>query len=307
VKPHWHVLGAGAMGCLFAAQLQRGGCKCTLLLKNSGSRLNNADQSVGITITEQDQESAIDLPLSVCADSAYISHLLITTKAYDAPGAIAAISHRLDKESHILILVNGMGLREQLESLYPRLCFYSGTTTEAAYRSGDHSVVHAGSGTTKIGGRAGSTPPDWFASWSELEIQCLWERDIEGALWQKMAINCAINPLTALYCCNNGELLTTDGLADQLRGLCEEIARVSSLAGQADSAVGFYQQVCRVIEGTAANRSSMLQDVLANRPTEVDSILGFLVDTAKNLGTATPISDKLLSEIKQLEGRQVPN
>ncbi len=86
-----------------------------------------------------------------------ISHLLVTTKAYDVRAAVAGIAHLLAHDGVLLLLVNGMGLAEQLGKDWPQLDIYCGTSTEGAYTLAPQHIRHAGRGETRIGRQGQST------------------------------------------------------------------------------------------------------------------------------------------------------
>jgi len=295
MAPHWHILGAGAIGSLFASQLHQSGCAVTLL-----SRQEQRDPVV-LTIEQGDVRQNLSLARMGPAATGYISHLLVTTKAYDARTALAGVAHCLDEQSHIVLLVNGMGVLEELLADHPHLNFYAGTTTEGAYRAANGNIVHAGTGVTRLGHCASQPSPAWFQDWVAMSTHCVWDEDILTALWQKLAVNSAINPLTAIHRCNNGELLTTPAVADELRELCGEIARIAEAAGQGEIASNLQQTVEDVARDTSKNRSSMLQDVLAQRRTEIEHINGFLANTAKRLQIPAPLNTHYLNAVRNLE------
>jgi 2-dehydropantoate 2-reductase len=126
-----------------------------------------------------------------------------------------------------------------------------------------------------------------------------WDPAIGQSLWLKLAINCAINPLTALHRCRNGEL-AGPALAPLLATLCEEIMQVSAAAGFGAVTGDLPAQVAAVVHATANNRSSMLQDVLAGRGTEIDYITGYLLGVASHHGIAVPENESLYRSIVNL-------
>ena len=128
----------------------------------------------------------------------------------------------------------------------------------------------------------------------------MWDPEIDQALWLKLAINCAINPLTALHGCLNGELAQA-GLSARVTTLCDEIIEISTAAGYAEVTADLHHQVARVIAATAANRSSMLQDVAAGRRTEIDYITGYLLRAAHRHGVAAPHNEALLRSVLELD------
>jgi len=284
------------MGCLFASALTRAGHPVTLLLRKGSG--------MSIATIRVDENGAVghrlELPVSTPADSGHISHLLVTTKAPDVCPAVLSLRHRLDGASQVLLLANGLGFAEELRRELPLPAYFSGTTTEGAYRVGARHVHHAGAGLTRIGRQGVNEPPAWFSEWSEAVRPSLWDAQIDGALWLKLAINCAINPLTALHRCLNGEL-AEPRFAPAVGELVEEIMRVSAAAGFAAVTADLPAQVATVIRATANNRSSMLQDVLAGRHTEIDYITGYLLRVAGRHGIEAPRNEELMRSIVDLE------
>jgi 2-dehydropantoate 2-reductase len=292
---HWYVLGPGSIGSLFAAGLREAGCPVTLIAREAPS------PAVDLTIERDGRTRTLNFPLCDAANTGPIAQVLVTTKSYDVVDAVATIAHRLTPNAVTLILVNGMGFEEALAVNHPGLKPYFGTTTEGAYRIGPRRIRHAGSGRTLVGRSGLSMSPDWFEPWGHATSDCRWEPFIERALWQKLAVNCAINPLTAVYGCVNGELLSRDAPRQRLGQLCGEIAEVTRAEGYVEFAESLEQTVAAVIRGTAANYSSMLQDLRAGRRTEIDYITGYLLRTARRHGIDTPRNHALFQEVAQLD------
>jgi len=290
----WHVLGAGAMGCLFAAGLAGGGGRVTLLLRPG-------DRGGPLSI-ERDGET-IELALH-CADAAScgpVRRLLVTTKAYDVRAAVAGIGAQLAPDAVIVLLVNGMGLVEELAAANVHADFYCGTTTEGAFRTGPLRICHAGRGETRIGQAGRALAPAWFDAWQRGVDNCQWEQDIDTALWSKLAVNCVINPLTAVHRCRNGALASRKTLRAEVSRLCAEVSQVSYAAGYTEVAQTIDATVAQVIAGTADNRSSMLQDVEAGRRTEIDYITGHLLRVAHAHGIPALHNAALMEEVKHLD------
>jgi 2-dehydropantoate 2-reductase len=298
---HWHVLGAGAIGSLFATSLHRAGLSTTLLRRAGGSRPG----SLPVCIDTGERTETTPLPVSYNDEPSAVSHLLLTTKAYDVLAAVADVAHRLSARSHIVILVNGMGIMEELKARYPAFQFTAGTTTEGVYpvHNGEtpHHFCHAGHGITRLGQAALTRPPPWFGDWEKLDLASSWTGNIEESLWQKLAINCAINPLCAAHGCKNGALATRPELAGQVTALCDEIARVSAAAGFSDAASNIHRWVDQVIDKTRENRCSMLQDILARRRTENDYISGYLLKRARQFGVAVPRNTAVYDRVMRLD------
>lgn len=291
----WYVLGAGALGCLFASALGRTGCRTTLLLR-PGSTENHAV----VEVEHEGISSRLTLPVSTASEDGHISHLLVTTKAQDVYNAVLSVAHRLDASSQVLLLVNGLGFDQKLRSELTAPEYFYGTTTEGAYRLDHRHICHAGRGLTRIGQPGRERAPDWFSQWARAVDPSVWDPRIDQSLWLKLAINCAINPLSALQRCRNGELASPQ-LLPRVKALCEEIMRVSAAAGFAGVTAELPAQVMEVIRATAGNCSSMLQDVLAGRPTEIEYITGHLLRVARQHGVAAPHNEAVYRSILTLD------
>jgi len=175
------------------------------------------------------------------------------------------------------------------------------TTTEGAYVEADDRVVHAGHGDTAIGsldGRHTVLAESLAGVLSDAGLPTQAVPDIRQRLWQKLAVNAAINPLVARYRIRNGELRDAR-YRKEVEGIIAEVAEVMQAEGIAPPAgtglEGWRALVWKVVEATATNRASMLQDVLASRPTEHEAILGPLVSAATCHGLATPQLETLMA------------
>ena len=124
--------------------------------------------------------------------------------------------------------------------------------------------------------------------------------DILHRLWAKLFINVGINALTAIHGCLNGDLLTIPGVAERMQTAvdeAEQVARASGIAVNGDPFTATVE-VCR---RTAANISSMLQDVRRRRRTEIDAINGTVVRVGQTLGLETPENLRLVQQIRAIE------
>ncbi|AUX92647.1 2-dehydropantoate 2-reductase [Mixta gaviniae] len=223
--------------------------------------------------------------------------LLVTLKAWQVSGAVKNIQALLPEPCPILLLHNGMGTLEELRGLPQPLL--RGVTTHAAKRDGTV-IVHVAGGITHIG--PGSPESGALSDLAEMLHQALpdvaWHNDVLAACWQKLAANCVINPLSALNDCLNGELIAWP---EQIARLCDEVAAVMEREGVHTSARQLQDYVSAVIASTAQNVSSMLQDVRAQRRTEIDYITGYLLQRARAQGIAVPENTRLYEQIKRKE------
>ena len=123
-------------------------------------------------------------------------------------------------------------------------------------------------------------------------LECQPREDIEAVLWEKLVINVGINPLTALLRVPNGALLQLPEAWEVAVAAAREaqaVARAAGLSLSGDPAARL-RQVCT---DTAANHSSMLQDILAGRPTEIEALNAQVATRGRALGLPTPVNDLL--------------
>jgi len=287
----WHILGAGSLGSLWATRLARAGLPVRLILRDE-ARLATYAAKGGLTLNEQGTLQTFAIDGQTVSAPEPIQRLLVACKAYDAEQAVASVASRLSANAQVLLLQNGLGSQDAVaRSLAGKRCVFV-SSTEGAFRDEDFSVVFAGHGFNWLGdGQTASTPP-WLAELALAAIPHQWTADILERLWRKLALNCAINPLTVLHDCRNGELLDHQ---QEVRQLCAELGFVLGRCGQARAAENLQVEVERVIQATAANYSSMYQDVASGRRTEINYLLGYVCNEAARRDCPAP----LLNDLRQ--------
>lgn len=280
----WHVLGAGALGSLWATRLHRAGIPVRIILR-SAQRLADYQRAGGLTLSEAGRTSLHAIPAELPDATTPIQRLLVACKAYDAEAAITQLAPRLAPDCEMLLLQNGLGSQQSIADRWPQARCIFVSSTEGAYRDGSMHVIFAGHGQNWLGVPDGGEAPVWLDELDRAGIPHSWSSDILTRLWRKLALNCAINPLTVLHDCRNGELLH---YREQLSELCEELSELLGACGQAAAGEELERDVLRVIEATAANYSSMYQDVRLGRRTEITYLLGHACRSADSLGLAVP-------------------
>ena len=197
----------------------------------------------------------------------------------------------------ILLIHNGMGTLNELNDLKQPILL--GATTQAARRDGNV-IIHVANGTTHIG--PGKRYDHDYSQLAETLQEVLpdvaWHDSIHSAMWRKLAVNCVINPLTALMDCKNGDLRDHQ---EDIASICEEVAMTMTREGFHTSPESLLFYVNQVIDLTAENISSMLQDIRALRHTEIDYITGFLLKRARAHGIPVPENTRLYELVKRKE------
>lgn len=285
------VLGCGALGQIWLAALEQQGHEVQGWL-----RVPQPYCSVNVI----DLQGSTLNRTFIANDPAFLAQsdlLLVTLKAWQVSEAVKNLQFILPENCPILLLHNGMGTVDELKSL--RQPLLRGVTTHAAKHDGTV-IVHVAAGITHIGPiSAAATAMSELAETLHAALpDVAWHNNVASAAWQKLAVNCVINPLTVFYNCTNGELAEHP---DVVEALSNEVAEVMEREGQHISREWLIDYVMDVIRSTAGNTSSMLQDIRAQRRTEVDYINGYVIRRARAQGLMTPENNRLYEFIKRKE------
>lgn len=138
-------------------------------------------------------------------------------------------------------------------------------------------------------------------SFSKTPFTIQWDETIALRQWEKLAINCAINPLTVLFNCPNGDLLKQPITRYAMGKICNEINGLMHHLGLPSPQTPLIDTALMVANNTATNYSSMLQDHRQSRSTEIDYLNGYVTRQGLTQGVPTPYNELLTRAIKQGE------
>ena len=293
----WYVLGAGAMGCLWASYWRRSGIDVTLITRHSDPQKPLTLTSAGASTSQQFDIKTVSID-ELQRSAPTIRFLLVTTKSQQTLAALAAISSHIAEDCSLIILQNGMA-SVAVKEAFAQHRVYTAITSDGAYRTGPLAVTHAGRGTTYI-----DCPEQLLQRLPTAFLSIEHSDDINRRQWRKLAINCCINGLTAIYRCRNGELANLAGT--QLQLLCAEVAAIVTALGEPTTAAALTQDVDLILATTAANYSSMHQDIEARRETEITMLNGFLCQRAQILAIPCPENRRICAAIEQLQQPSKP-
>lgn len=304
----WQVLGAGAIGCLFAAKLKQQGAAVHLVLKPGRS-------TTSLSLTDRTgRRHTLDISASPTLQPE-ASIILVSLKAWQVADAIQQQLKQIHPSSIIILLHNGMGTLAQCQTLLPNNQIWQASTTHGALLNAPFCVTHTGQGETLIGQSQSAKPPKMPAKMSSdnLEQQaaitqalndalpaCHWHHKINDAIWAKLVINCAINPLTAIDQVPNGDLSKAQ-YQQSIEQICHECCAVALADGVPLEQQAMQDKIKQVIRATAENFSSMNRDIFHQRRTENDYILGYVIARANQHQLAVPVCQALYQQLKQQE------
>ena len=305
---HIVVVGAGATGGLFGSRLAAAGHD--VLLYDIWQEHVAAIEERGLLIEGPDgtpiryQVRATDQPPHSLRGADLV---LVGVKSYNTYEALAPLEPRVNPESLILSLQNGLGNLDAMQRALPNhRRFLLGTSAHGAETVAPGRIRHAGAGPIVIGDPVVDRSPRLNlapvrAAFQEAGFAAEISEDILPAIWLKLTANIAINPITAITGVSNGQLLDDPVLLELADMAVAEGVAVMRAAG-VNAPLRDYSAFARqVMSDTGTNYSSMLQDIRNYRRTEIDAICGAVVRLGKELGVETPVNRWLTALVNNLE------
>jgi 2-dehydropantoate 2-reductase len=293
-----NIIGKGAIGLLFAKDVQHSAAKTKLLVRE----VSTAPLVVTDIMGKDWSVSATQNPVKNAKEKRQIADiLLVPVKAFQVTDALTQWQNCIGSKTIIVILCNGIGIESAVTDMFPDNAIVRGTTNRAALKQGTNRVTETGLGDTMLG---------WLTqdkankaaqrSISNALTGVKWQEDVIKTIWQKVAINAIINPLTAIYDIQNGRL-SEPRFQPVITELTTEIASLFLIKDIPLNKAELASTVARVITNTAENYSSMHQDIQLKKPTEIDFITGQLLSEAAKYGIMMPRNTDLYQQIKNLE------
>jgi len=293
------IVGTGALASLFAARLAAQ--KVQVRMLGSWAEGLAALRQHGVTLVQADGKQQA-YPVDATADPAECQGAmmaLVLVKSWQTERAAGQLAECLSDDGVALTLQNGLGNREILAQALGAERVALGVTTTGATLLSSGRVRPGGEGVVSVGRHARLERLLELLQQAGFNLDVL--EDVDTLIWGKLVINAAINPVTALLKVPNGELLTRPSARELSAALAGEVAAVAAaqeIRLAFDDPAGAAEGVAR---RTAANNSSMLQDVLRGAPTEIDAICGAVVKRGRELGVDTPVNQTLWRLVRALQ------
>lgn len=306
-------MGAGAMGGLFGGMLTRAGQDVWLIdnHKQRAEKINREgliiEASKALESREPKQEIIRIKATTEPREVGSCDLVIIFVKAYDTEEATRNSLPLTGKKTVWLTLQNGLGNIERMGKIVGKDRVVGGITYQGATVLEAGRVRHAGCGKTVIGeidGKESERIKHISDIFNQAGIDTEISDNIEGVLWGKLLINAVINPLTAITRVRNGQLLESPFLKETMNLIVEEAIRVPLKKGIRLPYQKVFEKVEESCQTSRDNISSMLQDILRKKRTEVDFINGAIVSEAEKIGISTPLNRALWNIVKFLEGRR---
>ncbi|KYH38741.1 MAG: 2-dehydropantoate 2-reductase [Candidatus Hecatellales archaeon B24] len=297
------VVGAGALGCLYAAILSSVGHRVSLLgrlqtVEAVRSRGLKVHGKLNLEVEVEEAAEAVDKLRSPDG----FDLVLLAVKAYQvAEAAVQVAPVAAVSGSPVLCLQNGLGVEEEAaEALGFLTPVVRGVSFCGAYVEQPAVVRCTGVGETLIADTPLKALSKFASCLREAGLSAGMKKNMETVVWEKTLVNAGINPFGALTGLRNGELLEAEGIPEAMAETVREGVKVAERKGVrlARDPVKLTFETARA---TAQNYNSMLQDVKRGKRTEIDYINGALSRLGSLLGVPTPLNKLLTKLVKDLE------
>ncbi|MFZ0312465.1 MAG: ketopantoate reductase family protein [Candidatus Korobacteraceae bacterium] len=297
------VVGCGAIGSLFAAHLAKGGEVEVYAfdasqphvdaINRDGLRLSGAAQ-VHVRLANASTDAGA---FPIC------DYGVVATKAIHTAGAIKAAARCFDSHSVVCSVQNGVG-NEEIIAKHVKFVM-RGTTFPAGH------IVEPGHVGFDIKGDTWMGPfePTSTAMERVEELAGYLTRggmntialaDARGAQWTKLIFNAATNPVGALTRLHHGAATRFPPTGELFEALIQEGEAVAKAMG-VELHGNPRDLVAKGANAAGKHKASMLQDVLAERTSEVDFMNGAIVTWGEKYGVATPLNRAMWALMKGLE------
>jgi len=288
------VLGAGAIGSLYGAKLSKLNNVALIARKEHVQNINkNGLKVIGI------ENKTYKLKAAEKVDKIDKNTLiLLTTKVYDSEKAIRGIKDLLRKDTIILCLQNGLYSEKIVRKIVGKRCIVLRVIT-------NFGVAFLKPGTVQFNSYSytaiekSPVSNELAKNFAKCGLNGLVSENIKIDMWKKLILNCVLNPVTAILRVEN------KGIADERLNplkklIADECLKVAKKDGVAFE-MNFVGNINSAIK-SSKNISSMQQDLIKGKKTEIDCLNGAVVKLGKKYGVKCPVNEALVMIIREMEG-----
>lgn len=288
------IVGAGAMGCLFAARISEAGANVTLI-DNCIQRLDQIE-ALGIELAD-DLGCRRTRPATALAGefAGPVDLMILFTKSMHSASAVASVAHLKRQNPIALTLQNGLGNAEILVETFGGARVLAGTAHVPADLTPPNKVTSHGLAQIQLGGFRPESQGHSSAVADLLKRANFDPKvtaDVQAAIWEKLAFNAALNAMAMITESTNGEMCNAHGFRIAKAVVAETVAVAEATGIRIDE-----NQINAAVEagltGHPGHKASMLQDRELARPTEIEAINAKIAGLGRGAGISTPINDTL--------------
>lgn len=286
------ICGLGALGLTYADKLND---KCCLKILANEERIEKYLKTPPIFNDKQLLLNYITPKENFSADL-----VIISTKSSGLESAIEYLKNFVSKNTIIISLINGISSEEKIKKAYPDSkvlnTFFIGHSAMSIKTSSTKKYIQDGVG--KIVMESNLTLENFFKN-TKIDYEI--SENIIYSQWVKLGVNIILNQLSALYKTKVGETRKLKEYPKLSQELLKEIKEIA-LALNIENLENFEKDVMESIKLIADDgKTSMYQDVILKKKTEVDIFSGEIIALGEKYGIKTPHNKEIYNKIKLLE------
>lgn len=298
----WLIVGTGGIGGYFGGLLARAGYDVTFLARGENLKAMQAD-GLRVEAVDQSFAQAVRAVESVENDSPY-DVVLFCVKTYDNETASRAVLPAVGSGTVVISIQNGLGNDRQLQEIFPG-AVYPGLAHIVSARISPGVVRQSGGPRTVFFGEPGAPANETLQSIaSEMQaagIDATAADNILDHQWNKFVFIVAFSGMTSYCRCPIGPILHDPVAKDVFRRCAAEAVAVAKASGvdMNPGAVATAMERAEAYLGKQEGAtSSMFRDLVAGRPTEVDSLNGAVVAQAAAHDVDVPVNSAIYAAVR---------
>ena len=306
-KPRIVVVGAGAMGGLFGGLLAEGGLDVTLVdpwpehiaaIKDNGLRVVGVggDRAINVSATTN------------AGDIKNADVVLFQCKAFANEAAAHTVRHLFGGSTVAITFQNGLGNEQTLGNILGEKNIIGGLTAQAGLAEAPGVVRNFGDLPTYIGEMAGGLSERVVAiakAFTQHGLPTKASAEIKREKWKKLLGNVALGAISAVTDLRSFEIMRVPELQESVFRAIDEAAAVAKAEGVALDVAEAREVLMKLVDtsggGTGASKSSMREDIIRRRRTEIDTIHGAVARLARRHKVPTPTIDAMVAMVKGVQ------
>ncbi len=286
------ICGLGALGLTYANKLKD---ICDLKILANSERIEKYKKKIPTLNSKK-----IVLDYITPSESFEADLIIIATKSLGLDSAIEYIKNFVSEKTIIISLINGISSEEKISAVFPQAkilrSYFIGHSAIGINENGEKKYFQDGVGKIVF---EQNLELETFFKKNNIDYEIA--NDIIFSQWIKLGVNIILNEPSAIYKCSVGDLRRRKdylALAKKLLGEVKQVAEACGIKNLND-----YEKI--VLESAELiaddGKTSMYQDVVAKRKTEVDIFSGEIIRLGCKYGIKTPYNEEIYSKIKLLE------
>ena len=300
------IIGAGAMGGLFAGRLAESGQSVSLI--EVSPQLIDAISSEGVRLEGHLGASTSHLPIGPAERyQSSFDLLIVFTKGLHTAAAMAAALPLIGPSTWALTVQNGIGNVEAIEPFIPRSRIAMGMTNWPSTPLEPGRILVPGEGQVRLWSADGATSTQLTKIADALDgagLNCALDEHVEIAIWEKLAFNAALNSIAAITGLSVGEIADLAATRELAFAVVRETVAVAQARRIGVDEAHIRAAVEHAFAEHRTHKPSMLQDRLAGRSMEIITITGAVAAASESAGVETPVTTTLTALLLALDDKR---